>query len=502
MVSDERCHGRDAGISARADERQMSLNGSVLPSLAKKLNPILLSAVLILISFTQFAFSFPRTGSDAAIAHQAWALLNRTASPSGPGIAMLIAHGDRVVIRAARGQANIELNVSLRSDQVFRIASITKMFVAALLVKLGEEGKLSLDDRLMKFLPEFPGAAGISLRQLLNHTAGISDRIPPEARMPGFSRRDLKTAELVAEIAKRPADFVPGTNQSYSNAGYILLGAVIEKTTGLSWHEALASELLRPLGLAHTRYGNEDAILPGRVGGYSTDGPDHRIRNAPFISISAPGAAGGLVSTVEDLRRWMRSLIDGKAISAAGLKQITTPAEISGRTLTESYGLGMYSWRVRDETMIGHTGQINGFASVLAYLPSRDVTIIALGNDDNFDAQTFGRRLASIGLGNPYPVVTAIPVSAADLAAIPGQYQDGQRVRTIGARAGQLYSQWPGRDPAPLQMSTEGRLYFMPDELSYLVPVRDSAGAVIRLDYFPHGDGPPLALPRLRTDAK
>jgi CubicO group peptidase (beta-lactamase class C family) len=457
---------------------------------------------LVLTSFTQFAFSFPLNVSDAAIKREALALLNRTASPSGPGIAVLVARGDRVEIRAARGQANIELKVSLRSDQVFRIASITKMFVAALLIKLSEEEKLSLDDRLAKFLPDFPGATGISLRQLLNHTAGVSDRIPPEARSPGFSRRDLKTAELVAEIAKRPADFAPGTNQSYSNAGYILLGAVIERVTGVSWHEALANALLRPLGLAHTGYGNEDTLLPGRVTGYSTDGPDHRVRNASFISISAPGAAGGLVSTVDDLRWWMRSLIDGKVISKAGLKQMTTPAEISGHSLPESYGLGMYNWRVRGETMIGHTGQINGFASVLAYLPSRDVIVIALGNDDNFDAQTFGRRLAAIALGNPYPVVTAKPVPAADLAAIPGQYQDGERVRTIGARAGQLYSQWPGRDPAPLQMSASGRLFFRPDELSYLMPVRDAGGAVIRLDYFPHGDGPPRSLVRIDSVPK
>jgi D-alanyl-D-alanine carboxypeptidase len=496
----DRSHFNQAGGRFRVGAnsmrvRRFGLTFRPLPNYYKR---CLVSTGLILLSVTQFAFSVPPIGSDAAIAEQAQALLNRTAGLSRPGIVVLIARGDRVVFRGARGQANIELNVPLTADQVFRIASITKMFVAALVLKLSEAGKLSLDDRLSKFLPDFPGAAGISVRQLLTHTAGISDRIPPEARIPGFSRRDLTTGELVAEIAKRPADFAPGTKQSYSNAGFILLGAVVEKATGeSSWHEALTNLLLKPLDLKHTGFGSEDNLLPGRVAGYSTDNPEHRVRNASFISISAPGAAGGLVSTADDLRHWMRSLIGGQVISLADLEQMTTPAQISGLAPAEPYGMGVYVWQVRGETMIGHTGQINGFASVLAYLPSRDISIVALGNDDNFDAQTFGRRLAAIALGEPYPVITGVPVSAADLASITGRYQEGDQVRTISAHEGRLYSQRAGREPTPLQMSASGRLYFVPDELSYLLPVRDAAGRVIRLDYFSHGEGPPRPFARL-----
>ncbi len=436
---------------------------------------------------------------DAAIANQAGAMLKAATAAGRPGIAVLVARGDAILYRGAVGAANIELGVPLRTDQVFDIASVTKMFTAALVFKLSEAGKLSLDDPLARYLPDFPNAGAVTLRQLLTHTAGISDITPPGAVQPGFMRRDVDTATLVAEIAKRPAAFAPGTAQAYSNAGYILLGAVVEKVTGEPWHVAMQEQLFGPLGLAHTGYGIASAVLPGRVAGYTTDTPDHRVRNAPFISLSIPAAAGGLVSTVDDLRLWMRALAAGRVVGDAGYRQMVMPAMPGGTMPAHPYGMGMYVWKVRGETMIGHTGQIDGFAAILAYLPSRDVTIVALGNDDNFDAQNFGRRLAAIALGKPYPTVVGVPIPAADLSALAGSYQEGPVVRTLSVRDGRLYAQRGKGNVVPMQMAADGQLHFVPDELSYFVPVRDSSGAIVRLDYYDHGDGPPRALPRIAT---
>jgi len=432
---------------------------------------------------------------DTRIAAQAAHVLESVATPSGPGVAVLIAGGDRIIYRDARGDADIELGVPLDTHQVFRIASVTKMFTAALILKLAEQGKLSLDDPLSRYLPDFPQAAGITLRQLLTHTAGVSDKAV--AIQPGFNRRDVDTAILVAEIAKRPPAFAPGTAQAYSNAGYILLGAVIEKVTGQPWHAALQDRLLAPLGLEHTGYGLAATVIPGRVAGYSTDGPDHRVRNAAFISASIPAAAGALVSTPDDLRRWMRALTGGRVIDAAHYREMITPVAPGGVMPGHPYGMGMYVWHVRGETMIGHTGQIDGFASVLAYLPSRDITIVALGNDDNFDAQNFGRRLAAIALGNPYPMIVGVPIPATTLGTLTGAYQEGSIVRTLTAKHGKLFAQRGGGNVVPLQMTADGALHFMPDELSYFMPVRDATGMVVRLDYFDHGDGPPVASPRM-----
>lgn len=433
--------------------------------------------------------------SDAAVAQAARKALEQSVAANGPGAVVLIAKGDRVMYRDARGLAQLELGVPLSAYHVFRIASVTKVFTAATVVKLAEQGKLSLDDPLAAHLPDFPRAGEITLRQLLNHTAGVSDTdVDPQ---PGFPRRVVDTATLVAEIRKRPLDFPPGTRWSYSNAGYVLLGAVIEKVIGGPWHAAAQELLAQPLGLRDTRYGDESALIARRVAGYTTDSRTRAVRNAPAISSSIPAAAGGLVSTADDLLRWMRALTDGRAVGRHGFEQMMAPPDKLPPS-AERYGLGLYLWSVRGHLMVGHTGQIDGFASILAYLPEQDITIVVLANDDSFDARIVGRRLAAIALGDPYPEVVPATPSPDTLRALAGTYRyDEKTLQTLSIRDGKLYSQREGRSAIPLQIGADGRLYFVPDELSYFVPVRGADDKIVRLDFFRNGEGAARPLPRV-----
>lgn len=435
--------------------------------------------------------------SETAIASQARAVLEHAVATDGPGAVMLIVKGDKALFLEARGQAQIELGVPLAADQVFRIASITKIFTAATVLKLAEQGQLSIDDKLGKYLPDVPGADRIALRQLLNHTAGVSDTA--KAVQPGFLRRDVDTATQVAEIARRPPDFEPGMRWSYSNAGYILLGAVIEKVTGQRWHEAIRELLLEPAGLATIRYGDNAALIPGRVAGYSTDNPTHRVENASFISSSVPAAAGGLVATADELARWMRALANGRVLTPQSFHEMSTPAlALPGMSPTRRYGLGLYLWRVRGSDMVGHTGQINGFASAVGYLPRQDITIVVLANDDAFDARTMSRRLAAIALGQPYADPVAVTPTAQTLDALAGNYRiDAQTMETLSVKDGHLFAQRTHHNLVPMQMTADGRLYFVPDELSYFAPVHDAAGKIVRLDYFEGGDAPAQSMPRV-----
>nr|WP_199043676.1 serine hydrolase domain-containing protein [Dyella sp. ASV24] len=434
---------------------------------------------------------------DAAVATQAQAILEQTTRPDGPGLELLIARGDRVIFHAARGSAEIELGVPLRTGQVYRIASITKIFTAAEIVKLAEEHQLSLDDTLDRYLPDFPGASRIHLRQLLNHTAGISDIA--KNPQPGFFARKFDTAALLAQVAERDPAFTPGTQQSYSNGGYIVLGAVIEKVTGKPWHEAIREQLLEPLGLRQTGYGDNATLIPGRVAGYTTDTPDHSVRNASYIHASVPAAAGAFVSTANDLFHWMHALTDGKVIGTAWFAQMSTPPTLpTGVAAKHPYGLGLYLWQVRGKPMIGHTGQIDGFASAVAYVPSAQVTVVVLANDDNADARTMARRLAALALGEPYDTPVAIALSNEELDALQGSYRiDDKTLETLSVKDGQLLAQRTGRHAVPLQSTAQGRLYFVPDELSYFQPVHDAQGKVIRLDYVEGGDAPAQSWPRV-----
>ncbi|PXV57067.1 CubicO group peptidase, beta-lactamase class C family [Dyella jiangningensis] len=454
-------------------------------------------ALAAAVAFSTLAAAAGGSPSDAAVATQAQALLDQTARPDAPGMELLIARGDRVLFHAARGSAEIELGVPLRTGQVYRIASITKMFTAAEVLKLAEQGRVSLDDTLDKYLPDFPNASHIRLRQLLNHTAGISD--VAKNPQPGFFARKLDTATLLAQVASRDPAFAPGTQQSYSNGGYAVLGAVIEKVTGKPWHEAIREQLLEPLGLRQTGYGDNAAIIPGRVAGYTTDTPDHGVRNASYINASVPAAAGAFVSTAEDLFHWMRALTGGKVIGNAWFAQMTTPASLpAGVTSAHPYGLGVYLWQVRGKPMIGHTGQIDGFASAVAYVPSAQVTVVVLANDDHTDARTLARRLAALAMGEPYDTPVAVSLSKAELDALQGSYRiDGATLETLSVKDGQLFAQRTGRHAVPLQATAQGRLYFVPDELSYFQPVHDAQGKVIRLDYVEGGDAPAQSWPRV-----
>jgi D-alanyl-D-alanine carboxypeptidase len=434
--------------------------------------------------------------SDATIGREAQKVLDAAVRPDGPGAAFLIARGDDVIFRRARGRASIELGVPLSPDHAFRIASVTKMFTAASTLKLVETGQLSLDDAVSLYLPGLAAAGSVTIRQLLNHTAGISDvgKNPPA----GLARRDADAAIRVAEIGARPLTFPPGTRWNYSNSGYILLGAVIGKVTGEAWDATLQTQFLKRLGMTQTRYGDTSILIPGRAAGYTKDARTRAVKNADFVSANVPDSAGALVSTVDDLLRWTRALASGRAISRDSFEQMIRPTPAPG---SDGYGLGVYVWQVRGETMIGHTGQIPGFASVVGYLPRLAITVVALGNDDSFDARVTGRRLAAIALGKPYPDVVAVSPSDEELRSLEGSYRiDENTVRALFVRGRTLHTQRGTGSVIPLQMTASKQLHFDPDELGYFVPVRDAAGRVIRLDYYRDGEGPPQPLPRVEKN--
>jgi D-alanyl-D-alanine carboxypeptidase len=441
-------------------------------------------------------------GDTAPSAHtvqkESKTLLQHLVSPTGPGVAVLIARGDRVLLRTAIGRASIELGVPLSPDHVFRIASVTKIFTAATIMKLAEGGKLSLDDSLSKYLPNYPYAEGVTLRQLLNHTAGV-----PEVRAasdPQIKVDPLNTASVVTQIGRSPLDFRPGTRWSYSNSGYVLLGAVIEKVTGTPWRKALQELILDPVGLKQTRHGDHSILMPGRVCGYSTDNPDHVITNVTYGASTEPHAAGDLVSTLDDLFHWMRAIAGGQVVSKSGFRLMITPTPDS-LDVGYSYGLGMYLSRVRGATAVGHTGQTGGFTSSVTYLPDDDITVVLLANDENFDARIVGRRLVAIALGQPYTEPVPVLMDETQARMLAGHYRQNEtRIREFLVRNGKLYLKGLNGNIVPLVITAEQQLHLEQDELTYWVPVYSASGKVTGMNYYEMGEGPPKLMPRINKE--
>lgn len=436
--------------------------------------------------------------SAAVVALQAKQVLAESGSADGPGIAVLVARGDEVLYRGGRGMAQIELGVPMTADQVFRIASNTKQFTAATILKLVEQGRLSLTDPLSKYLPNYPNGAHITIDQLLNHTSGIKDYTEIDGYFSGAIRQDLDTEKLLAVFKDLPVDFAPGTNWKYDNSGYLVLGAVIEKLTGKSWQEAIREQLLAPLALTHTVYDEAQPLIANRSAGYTVD-EKGRTENAAYLSMSQAGAAGGLASNVDDLFHWLRALHTGKVLTADSYRRMTTPVPMpSGQSADSAYGLSVL--KLRGEKAFEGDGRIPGFMSVTLYVPEPAVTVVVLTNTDlpHADLGTVASKLAAIALGRPYAVRHPIALTAAQMRALIGVYKRGDSGRRIvTARGNELYTQRDGGRAHVLHAASTDVLYF--DEvLDYFKVVRSVAGKVVALDEFADGDAPAMRLSKLK----
>ncbi len=415
--------------------------------------------------------------------------------PDAPGAAVLVARGDEVLYRGARGVADIKTGAPLTADSEFRIGSISKQFAAAGLLKLVEAGKVSLDDPLSKYVREFPNGAHITVLELLNHTSGVKDYTHIAAWRNGPIERDVSTAQLIATFKDAKPDFAPGEDWAYNNSGYALVGAVIEAVSGQPWHEYLRTALFQPLGLAHTGYGADPAVAARQVPGYSLD--DGKVVPAKVISMTIPNAAGALVSTVDDLLKWNRTLHEGRVLKSATYAQMVTPA---GKAVEANYGLGIELTTVQGQPMLEHSGGIFGFETMLEYVPGPDVSVIVLQNNDSNDddkgPDMIARKLAAAALGEPYPDATAIAVDATTLKQLEGVYRiDAHNARVLRVVDGTLTAQRTGGPRSTLlPIATDQFLYL--NGLDRFTVQRDAAGVVTNMRFFANGEPPGVVVAR------
>lgn len=300
----------------------------------------------------------------------------------------------------ASGYASAQ-KTPLRPDDRFRVASITKVFVAVTVLQLVEEGKLALDDTLDRWFPKVPHAGDITVRNLLNHTSGIPDYLGDD-EVQEHIREAWKPEELVARaVSGGKLDFTPGTKHDYSNTNYIILGRIIERTTGKPVAEEIRRRILKPLALNDTfMEGYEKGTL--RVRGYMQD-PDTGL-NQDSTDTEHPSVswtAGSMVSSTGDLTRLFRGLFSGKLLSASMLKQMTAPTKLSDGGVEESYGLGLERTRTPWGMLYYHTGSIPGFLSEVGYMPAHDTTIAVLSNSFALPPSAVSNELAFTTLGPP-----------------------------------------------------------------------------------------------------
>ncbi|WP_084959593.1 serine hydrolase domain-containing protein [Thermoactinospora rubra] len=331
---------------------------------------------------------FRRIGSRMAALVKAYTRLGRFSG------AVLVARGDRVLLSQGYGMASYEHGVPNTPTTAFRIGSQTKAFTAMAILRLQEEGVLSVDTPLSAFLAGYLNGGRITLHHLLTNTSGIPDYITTDdfTRTMGLPRT---TEELIATFKDRPLLFTPGERVSYSNSGWVLLGAVIERVSGRPYGEHIRERLLEPLGMERSGLGRYGDVLPGHADGYMSQ--DGEMIRTPYLDNSNQHAAGALHSTAEDMFRWSRGLR-----SCAVLSRAATDLLLGEPAYGFAVGRGT-GGRARVES----SGGTIGYVSVTASYPDDDLTIVVLSNVENAAYAEIESGLAAIAFGEPYEMPTA-----------------------------------------------------------------------------------------------
>ena len=313
-----------------------------------------------------------------------------------PAVQVAVSQRGRIIYSEAFGFTDKESATAATPASIMQIASLTKQFRAAAILLLAQRGALTLDDRIERFVPEFdPRGAKITLRHLLSHTSGVAG-VPPDRYSP------VARAQAIAFINAQQLAFTPGSNWSYSNTGYKLLGYAIESLTGKSFAEFVHTEFALPLGLIDTGVCGT-SNLPLRDGYGLLQGTWKR---APAINPSVSYAAGALCSTARDLARWSHLLAAGRVILPESYATMITPARLDDNTVAQfGYALGVYAQKLQGHPVVWHNGIIDGSQSFLLHLSDEDIAVAVITNafpaPPDGNPQLIAVAIAQAALGTP-----------------------------------------------------------------------------------------------------
>lgn len=309
----------------------------------------------------------------------------------------IVADDFDVVLKKGYGLANMEWNIPNAADTKHRLGSITKQFTSMLIMQLVEKGKIKLDGKITDYLPYYRKDTGdkVTIEMLLTHTSGI----PSYTNEPDFFKkvsRDYYTPDdFVKEHCSGNLEFEPGKKFAYDNSGYFILGAIIEKVTGKSYAEVLKENIFEPLGMKNSGYDLAEPIIMQRASGYEKTFTGYR--NAPFLDMSLPYAAGSLYSTVEDLLIWDKALQTEKLLPKKFMEEIFKP-RVDAFGGKYGFGWSLLKKKIGNEEydVITHGGGINGFNTINYFLPKNGQVVILFSNAGGAPLDEITNKIISI----------------------------------------------------------------------------------------------------------
>lgn len=427
------------------------------------------------------------------------AILTKAYPEDEPGAAAIAVRAGEEIFKGAFGMADLDLAVPAEPHMVYRLGSITKQFTAAAIMLLQQRGELSVDDPISNYLPEYPTHGHtITIEHLLTHTSGIFSYTAIPGYMAQRVRADLTTEELIDAFKSEPMEFAPGEQWSYSNSGYVLLGAIIEEVSGQSYPDFMRENIFDPLNMENTYYGGPQ-VIPGRASGYQW--MEDEYWHAPYLSMTQPHAAGGLLSSVGDLAKWDQALQKNRLLTAESFQRMTTPFTLNNGETTD-YGYGFRLSEVRGHPAVEHGGGIFGFVTAAMRIPEEDIYVAILSNRTGRgpDPGIVARRIAARLLGDPFPEFEAVEIATEVLEKYVGVYKiDDDTQRRLTVEDGKLYTQRSGGSRLQAIPASE-TTFFYEDSLTYFEVEVDDQGQAVAMRMYQDGAKTPERAERVSKE--
>ena len=392
---------------------------------------------------------------------------------------LLVAQKDKILFKRAFGVKDFITNTPINTDDKFQIGSVSKQFIAVAILKLQEEKKLSIDDEIVKFLPDLISLKGIRIKDVLNHTSGVANYTDQKKfwELVDFNRT-FKFEDILNFVVKLPLDFSPTTKWNYSNSGYIIAGKIVEVVSGQSWDQYIKINFLDPLQMNNTGYSEYFSKVSDIIGYSELNG---KLVPVPEFNMSWALSAGALYSTLDDLLKWTDIYEASTLLSEDSKLQMQTP-------FLKNYALGLSILKFNNEIKISHGGRTPGFTTNLAYLKTSKLKVVKFDNTDGGIADAAEIALNFYAKGS----TTALKVKPYEInknvfAEYVGNYVGSRLNFNVFIKDEVLFLQPNDGQPAyPLVANDQDSFRLM--GIAGEEFIRDSSGLVVGLKHYQSGE--------------
>ncbi len=391
------------------------------------------------------------------------------------GVALVSKNG-KILFEKGFGYRDIKNEIPNTPNTIYQIGSMTKQFTAVVILKLAEQKKLTLQDKLSIYFPDYPRGNEITIEHLLTHTSGIYEYF----RSAQYNNRDLKKPlskeERMSFFRDKPLDFEPGTKFSYCNSGYELLGLIIEQLTHKSYELVVREFILNPLKMSHSGFDFVGLNSKDKAKPYSLYSKKE-ITEAISWDSTATYAAGSLYSTVQDLYLWHKGLLNNQIISKSSLEKAYVP-------FRNGYGYGWWIDSLFQKRVISHGGNVQGFTTHMIRIPEDDVCIILINNTYNHEIETIGNAIVAILYDKPYKILKAANLSHTALEKYLGDYDvSSDYLVKITTEDSHLYMQ-VNAEPKIEVFAEKENYFFLKNEDVRIRFKADDKGKIIQIGIF------------------